>query len=499
MSLFRKTISGAGWQTASVGVIAVLQIAVMAVLARYVRPWEFGIVAIAQMASSFLVMFSQMGLGPALVQRRDLNQDHMRVAFSLTIVLNLLLVAVLWMSAPLIALFFDAEAVVPVLRATSSIFLINGLGMVAESQLAREMRFRALAQVNVVSYALGFAVIGIGMAVAGYGVWALVGATIAQSVVHTTAVMLHSPHSMLPSFRKREMRDLLGFGGGLTLSQLFNNLALNGDNLIVGRWLGTEALGIYGRAYQLMVLPARYLGQSIDKVMFPALARIQDEPERISRTFLTANSVANLVLLPVSALMLVLAPEIVRVLLGSEWDAAIVPLQILVLAMSFKICVRLADSLVRAMGAVYQSAARKAVFAACIVAGSWLGQHWGLAGVATGVTAATGINYLLMVNLSLTLTSNSWAGFFRMIAPGFSVSLIMLTAVIPLTIYLRALAWPPLLVLVGVSVSAVATVALAFLIFPRLGGRLVNEFLSRGRNEFSKKKQASTAPIGVQR
>jgi PST family polysaccharide transporter len=479
MTLFRRTLTGAGWQFGSVVIIVALQLVVIAILARHVLPEEFGLIAIAQTVVSVTAMFAQLGLAPALIQRKDLTENHIRVAFSLTLVTNALMVALLWILAPLVALFFRNAEAVPVLRAISFTFLFAGWGLVANSLLARGMQFRKLMISNVLAYFVGYAIVGISLAVAGYGVWALVGATLVQNLVATLVANTFSPHAKMPSFSSRELRDLLGFGGGLTLNQLFNNFALQADNLIVGRWLGADALGIYGRAYQIMILPVRYLGQSIDKVMFPAMAQIQDQPGRLVSAYLGATSMANILLLPASAMIIVLSPEIVAILLGPNWTAAVLPLQILTAGAGLRSSVRMADSLVRAVGAVYRNAARKAVFAFAVVAGSWSGLSWGLPGVAVGVTLAVAINFLLTVQLGLSLTHSNWRTLGGVLAPGFTLGVLALVASGSTAYSLRLVTGSPLVVAAGTVITTSGLLIATSVIFPGMLGSHGAWFMKR--------------------
>jgi len=192
------------------------------------------------------------------------------------------------------------------------------------------------------------------------------------------------------------------------LAKIGNFFALQGDNIVVGRTLGASALGIYGRAYQFMVMPASLFGNAMDKTLFPAMAQVQNDKKRLAKAYLTGVRVIGLLAIPISVVFNFLAPSIVMVLLGPTWTEVILPLQILTCSLLFRMSYKMSDSLARATGSVYNRAWRQIIYAALVFGGSYVGQFWGLPGVAMGVASALVVNFLLMAHLSLNLTNTTW-------------------------------------------------------------------------------------------
>lgn len=469
-SLTTQTLQGGAWQLVSVVAQAVLQIAVLAILARHVSPEEFGLVAIAGIATSLATMLGQIGLGPAIIQRSQISQLHIRVAHTTSIILGGLSVSILWICAPFIANFFEAPAVTLIVKIISLSFLFASVGVTADALLQRELEFRKILVVDLISYIVGYILVAIPLAILDYGVWSIVLGTVAQSLTKSSILLLFHPHNLLPSFSMQELRDLLGYGTGLTFTRLFNYGALQGDYFIVGRTLSTTALGIYERTFRIIFLPGRYIGDVIDRVMFPAMAKVQDDPERLANSYLRAINIVHLCLSPVSVIMVVLAPEIINVILGPSWQEAVLPLQILSLSIPFRTTVRVCDSLVRAVGAVYQSAARKALFAILVVLGSWIGHFWRLEGVAIAVTIATAVNFLLMMHLGLVLTGIHLKTFISMLTPGTSVSLLTLVVSAATCHLLRIVEIAPFVILVSTILTTITTAGLVTIIYPPLIG-----------------------------
>ena len=331
----------------------------------------------------------------------------------------------------------------------------------------RNLNFRIKARFNVVAYVVGYGVVGIGLAFLGLGAWALVWASLSQSVVYSALFLGASPHPKGFQLNRKALGELLSFGSGLTLGEIFNRVGNTSDNLIVGATLGARAVGLYGRAYQLMVLPSQYFGQVLDQVLFTAMSKKQDEPKTLGAVYRRGVVAIALVVMPLSAFLFFLAPEFIHVLLGKQWTAIILPFKIFAFTMLFRTSYKMGDSLCRSSGIVFQRALRQVVFAALIVAGTWIGHYQGIVGVTVGVSIAIALNFLSMAQLSLRVTKMKWSTFFMVHVPA-----MVLTGVTALETWLvadmfRSLAWPDLAVLVG-SVGVVGVTLLGLIwVLPR--------------------------------
>lgn len=428
-SLTRRTISGMLWMSWGKAAHATLQLAVLAALARVLYPSDFGVVSAALVVIGFSGIVSHLGLGPAVVQRPLLEPRHIDTALATSIVLGLLLGGVIWLAAPLAADFFKEDRVEGVLRALAWVFPLQGLGTVSESLLKRELRFRRLANVDVIAYAVGYGAVGIGLALAGWGIWALVTAHICQSLLKTGMLLGSQPPGRRLRIERRAFQELMYFGGGFTIARIANYLAVQGDNLVVGRILGPAALGIYGRAYQLMAAPAYGFGLVVDAVLFPAMAKVQADKPRLAMAYRRGVALIALVVLPASAALLLVAPEVIRAVLGPRWADVTIPFQILAIGMVFRTSYKMSDSLARSTGAVYRRAWRQIVYAALVIMGALVGGPYGLAGVSWGVLAAVTVNFLLMAHLSLQVAEMQWRDFARAHFPAMALTAVVTPAV----------------------------------------------------------------------
>jgi O-antigen/teichoic acid export membrane protein len=420
-----RVLAGWLWLSTGSGIQGLLTVLTVAVLARLLTPADFGIVSAALLASNFSRVLPESVVGAALIQRPDLRPAHVRTAVSIALLTGVGTLVLLWILAPMLGTFFRIPALPPVLRTLACIQPVLAIGMVPEALLRRALRFRAVAHARAVSSAVGYGGLGTGLALLGARHWALVGGSVAQSMVMTALVLRAERCSLRPGLEGRAARELMSFSGGFLLARIGNYAAGNGDNLVVARWLGAAALGVYDRAYQLMAAPAMLLGQALDEVLFPAIAQVQADRPLLATAYRRAVTAVGLVMLPASVVLYVLAPELVVLLLGPGWTAVTVPFRILALGLLFRTSYKISDAFARALGAVYRRAWRQWMFAGLVIGGAVAGQRYGTAGVAWAVVLALAINFLLQAHLILRLVALDWRAFAGAHAPAVRVALLV--------------------------------------------------------------------------
>jgi PST family polysaccharide transporter len=406
------------WTFSGTGAQAIVQLLVLMALARLLTPAEFGLMGAAVVVIALSQIVSQVGVGPAIVQRRDLSAAHIRTAFTISGVLGFVLGGVVWMAAPALAEFYRTPALEPVFRGVAFLFPIDGLNTVGQSLLSRQLRFRLYVALDVGSYILGYACIGVVLAWQGYGVWALVAANLSQVTLRTLTMYVATKHPVRPSLDLQASRDLLSFGVGHSLAQVGLVLSQQGDNAVVGRWLGPAALGIYGRAHSLMVMPSTVFGKIVNRVLFPVLSQVQGERDRFAGGYERALAIVALVSLPISAFLWIVAPEFIPLLLGPQWTEVVLPFRLFTCGLFFRMSSKVSDVCAKSAGAVYSRALMQGAYAAMVVLGALVGQRWGVGGVAVAVSIAMGINWLTMAALGRSVTGLSWPRFARAQAPG---------------------------------------------------------------------------------
>jgi O-antigen/teichoic acid export membrane protein len=404
-SLTGRTLRGFVWSFTGAAGRAVLQIGATVALARLLTPAEFGAVAAALLVVGLAQLVTQLGVAPALVHRKDLNGTEIATAFWFSLLLSIAFAAAMYVFASplggIVGLPPDSH-LLPLLSVT---LVLAGAAAVPAGLLQRQMRFRPMAVVDLLAAGPARIGLSVALALAGFGAEALAWAEIVAAAV-TAAGYLAVARPVLAPAAWRSLRPMLGFGSGYSITQLGNWVALNADNLVVARLLGTAPLGIYSRAYSLLSEPANVIGGAADKVLFPAMARVRDDGERLRGAYLRTASLVALVTVPASVLMFVLAPEIVHVLLGSQWTAVVLPLQVFALVLLPRTSYKISTSLTRATGAVYRAAWRQWLYAAEVVVFCSVGAHYaGVDGVAVGASAAIVVHFVVMLRFSARVSA----------------------------------------------------------------------------------------------
>lgn len=379
------------------------------ILARLLTPSDFGVVSAALIVVNFLKIFTELGVGPAIVQKQDLSDDDIGTANTLSVLMGVSFFFILFFSSNAIASFFRMDDLVRVIQAMSFVLLISGPSVVAQGVLQRDLRFKVIGLVGLSCYMVSNIFVAVPLALMGYGVWALVVAQIVQAAVLLGILIIMIPKTRLYCFSFESAKNILNYGFGQTLGRLANFIANQGDNIVVGRVMSAESLGVYGRAYQLMTMPANLIATVLDKVLFPIMSRMQNENDRLVNAYVGLTSLIAAVSIPISVFIYLFADNIVGILLGDQWEEVGVLLMVFSTVMVFRMNYKLSDSLSRAKGSVYRRAWRQTVYAGSVFLGAFIGHYSGLLGVSIGVSIAILVNFLLMLHLSRSLIGFQWA------------------------------------------------------------------------------------------
>lgn len=390
-SIGQPVISGVRWGAFNQVVQQVTRLGVQLVLTRLLAPESFGLLTLAFVVINFGSLLTGLGFTQALIQRRNLSKDLVDAAFAGSAMLGATIaMATVLVAEPLAALLGD-PAVAPVLRACGVIFLFQGIEGVPNGMLRRHLRFREFVVSSTVAVVVGGGV-GVVMAFAGHGVWALVGFAVVEAVVATGLAWVLAIHARVwrPNwtFDLRPLRSILGYSGAVTGNRLLFYGSRNVDNLIVGRVLGATALGFYGLAYRVMLLPIQRISEVVGGVALPAFAHLQDERERLAAVYLRAVRSLAAVIVPTTVGIAITAPDLVPVVFGVQWEPAVLPLRLLALSGPALALVRLNGSLWEATNRAGLNLALGALTLGILVPGFLIGVRHGVTGVAIAYTLA---------------------------------------------------------------------------------------------------------------
>lgn len=419
------TFKGMFWSFSGTSIQGLSQFIVLIVLTRTISPEAFGIVSAALVVISFSSIFSSLGVSSAIVQRPILKETHVTTGFTISLSLGIILSTILWLINPFVSMFFNIDELKPVLKVFSLVFIIQGFSLVSLSLLQREMKFKIIAKIQVMSYVIGYGLVSITLALIGFSYWSLIIGHLAQNILNTLFLVQAKPISKKVGIDKEAFNELMFFGGGHTIARIFNYFAIQGDNLMVGRLLGARDLGLYGRAYQLMVMPATLFGQVVDKVLFSAMSQVQSNKEKLLKSYKVGLISIALITMPLSVFIILLAEEIILILFGNEWTEVVMPFQILTFGMFFRTSYKISDSIARSTGFVYRRAWRQVVYAFLVVFGAYVGHFWGLNGIVVAVVIALMCNFTLMAHLSLKILNMRWNTFIHLHIPSIVLSMLV--------------------------------------------------------------------------
>lgn len=402
-SLTDKTIKGFFWTFFATSLQIFAKILILFILARILDPEDFGIVNAAMIVIVIAEIFSDFGVSLIILQKRDLSTNHLHTGFTLSILIGTTLTILVFLLAGQTERIFEFDGLTRVIQILSCIFIINGSRIVAESYLKKHMQFKKLAYIQIISYIIGYGLVGIILAFNGFGIWSLVTATIVQAFINSIMCYFLNPHSLKLLFDKNTIKDFIKTGFSVILSKTSAHIALSGDNFIAGRMLGSYALGIYGKTYQLMALPATFISDTVETVVFSAAVNLQHTREKMIKLYTKGLALTALLLLPMSLYISIYSKDIVVLLLGVKWSDVSAPLSVMAFAMFFKTACRVNGLIIRAFGQIRRSVYRHALFAAAVILFSYLGSFYGIFGIATGVVLANIIHFILMTLLCMNI------------------------------------------------------------------------------------------------
>ncbi len=472
--------SSARWSVGSSAVSQVVRLVYSLFLARvFLTPEDFGLMAMANVVMQFLQLFRDMGTGRALVTEKELTPQLLHTVFWLNIGVGVLLAALLAAASGLAATGFGDQRVQPLLAVTALGFVFTAFGSVPSGVLQHRLAFNRVAVAEGVSLVLYIAV-GTGMALQGYGVWALVGSALVGQLANSLASFGLARYRPALVFSREELRRIFAFSANLTLFNIVNYGLLNADKVLIGRLLGAADLGLYSWADRLLRMPMSAIVPQLFRVLFPALAR-SDSDSRVREGVLRAVAGLALVLFPITAGIGAVGDSFVRVALDETWApiGKLLPL----------LCVRYLGELTLRIGTVLYSVRKRTdlqlywgIGSGIVFLLSYLvGARWGLMGVAAAQACAMLVLFFPGLSLPLRLIRLPVATVLKHLAP-YALATVALVLLAAGSIYATRAAelWEPLVLGIGVAAGAVGYITLLSLQRPP-GLRDLAQLLGRKR------------------
>ena len=435
-SLTSRTMKGVGWSTTSQICRFVFQFIVSAILARLLLPRDFGLIGMVAIFSGIIGMFSEIGLGAAIIQRSDTTEEHLSSVFWLNVVSGLVLMLIMMGLAPGIAFFYSEKQLTSIAAVLGIPFFLSSFGIVQRTLFTKQLDFKKLTIVEIVSMVVSSA-IAISLAFYGVGVWSLVAQSLSGCTISVVLLWCLSAWCPCLLFKWDRIRELLGFSLNLLGFSFVNYFNRNVDNLLIGKFLGPSALGFYNQAYKLMLLPLSNISGSLGRVLFPAFSTIKNEHQKTREVYLRATRYISAVTFPIMLGLLVVAPEFILVVFGSKWKRSIFLLQVLC-------TVGIRQSIGATLGWIYLSQGRTDVLfkwgilsVSIIAASFFIGIRWDVEGAAIAYATAPLLIMFPAYYIPFRLINLPMGKFFRNFILTFTTSLGMMAIVFGLRFYLK--------------------------------------------------------------
>lgn len=327
-SLKQKTVHGVIWSFIGDFSLQGIAFIIGIILARLLGPREFGLVGTITVFITLSDILIESGFNQALIRKKNCTPIDYSTVFYFNLLIGVVCFALLFISAPYISRFFHEPQLKQLVRVLGVVIVISSLTIVQTTNLVKRIDFKLQTKINVIS-ALASGVVGITMAYSGYGVWSLVAKTIAQKAVNSLLLWLWNKWRPIPAFSKESFKEFFSFGSKILLSGLINTLYKNIYYLVIAKYFSAIELGLYTRANKFKQLPSENIQKIVSKVTYPVLAHIQDDEKRLKEGYRKIIKSTTLVTFVLMLGMAAVAEPMVITLIGEQWRASILYLQLL--------------------------------------------------------------------------------------------------------------------------------------------------------------------------
>ncbi len=329
-SLKDKTVKGVAWSGIDNIVHFGVSFLVGIILARLLSPDDYGLIGLTAIFTAICTTIVNGGMGTALIRTKDASDDDYNTAFIVNLSMSLLLYVLIFLCAPLIAEFFRREELIALTRVTSIGMIIGALALVQKTRLTKRIDFKSQAKITLIS-SLSSAIIGIGMALLGFGVWALVGQHLSSQIINTVCLWLVNKWVPRMRFSSGSFHKLFGFGWKMMLSGLLDTIWKELYQVVVGKCYSPATLGQYTRAKGFSTLFSSNITSVIQRVTYPVLSNIQDDKERMTNAYRKIIKTTMFITASSMLFMGAVSEPMIYCLIGAKWHEASVYLPLICL------------------------------------------------------------------------------------------------------------------------------------------------------------------------
>jgi O-antigen/teichoic acid export membrane protein len=453
-------------------------------LARLLVPEDFGIVTTSMLVIGFATKFGEFGFHQGLIQRKEaITATHINTLFTIDFAFKSVLWLAIFFFSPRLAIYFDEPILAQALPILSIYILLECFSTTPLTVLKRDVDFKSVS-INETIEMFTTIVLSIVLAFLGFGLWSLVYSKLAGITI--AGILAIQKTHWLPklTFNRQAGRDLFHFGVMIFIRNLFRYGADNIDYFFVSKYLGVQTLGLYEKAFILMRMPQKRITRSVNRVIFSAFSRIQDDPERIRKIFRKLVLAVSLLTYPLLTGLALVAYPFIAVVLGEKWLGAALPLQIMCIAGILRSIDPFLNSTLTATGYVRSTVTRRALEFFLLAVTTFLGVQFGLAGVATAVGFSAVIVMIVMMNMITRVTKIQWRDYFYPQMPAIVTSLCMMAAMFLIRMVLASRVDPlgPVMLVSMVAIGGMVYLGLHLLFRFKIVIELVEELRGDTKN-----------------
>lgn len=478
MSEFKgKVLTALSWTAGAKIISQLISLGFGIALARMLTPDDFGLIASMMVFTGFAGLLMDVGLGAALVQKKDIQEIHYNTVFWTNLGLGVLIAGTVSLSSPAIASFYGREEVVGIGQILSLQFVLGALALVPRQRLVKDLSFKVIAPADLLGMLVG-GVTAISLVRMGYGYWALAWQPVILRAVATLYIWGIAKWRPSLSFSKSALSELFGFSFYVFASRVVMYSSRQVDKLLVGKYLGAESLGVLDKAQSMLLFPLQNVSNVVGTVMFPALSAIQGEKERVKAIFLRSTQSIALLTFPMMAGMFAVSENFVLGVLGNQWQEMIPVFKILTL-------VGVVTSIVAVNGPVYLSQGKaklqfkvKLITRPIAIIAAIVGLNWGLMGIAIGIAVSGWINCLITLKVSGSLINLALSELVGSLSKAFGCAILMAIALMLVEPWLADLI-PIVKLLVQVPLGFLIYVLLVLIVKPPAAEELYDLIRSR--------------------
>lgn len=444
------------------------QVVLIAVLARILAPEQIGIVAAAGAVAGLVSMISSFGVSSWFIQVRALSSGTRAIGRGTLLVLASLVVGFTELFAPLAGEWFQNPDVGRILRVVAPLILLQPLTLIAEANLMRRMRAHDVVFADFLASLIGSGFVTLPLAIAGYGIWAMALGSVAHGITRCLVVCLFDGEVPRVNIDARRGLSILRHGIGYLLNGLLNLAYVDAPKWVVGRYLPASDLGLLSRAVALVGYPGSMFAAAVERVVFPAVALLQDETGRLRQAVLEAVQLIAIVGVPLTVALIFLGDVTIRGVLGPAWLGAVAPFKVLAVATYFRLADRLNWIILRGVGRPYRLVLLQSVSLALVIAGCAITAPMGLTAVAGVIAASAIVTYCVNTFFAMRAVRVGAADWLRSLPQGGACGVLAICVLWPFSAALRESGVPDLIILAACAATSAGVGALAAYLAPQV-------------------------------